>query len=248
MQLEVEHRFAPAQDLEALVWRRRDFRETSRLITLLTPDQGRVTVLGKGAHRPGSQCLGRIDFLNQVRVKMSGGNLPVLHRVKLTHEPRGLREPARFLGAAYLCELFDPTFLVGRSDPDLYQLLTGGLRLIERCPAAGRPQVLHGIELRYLAEQGLLPGLAGCARCDRSTGTLYARREGPGLVCETHRSGSTPAIPAAGLRWLQQLRASPGKGWAALPAAPRGIHQLLGAWVQGAAEAQLSSREAAFRA
>ena len=66
-----------------LIWRRSDFRESSRLITLVTPDRGRLTTLGKGAYRTASQCLGRIDFLNLVEVKLSAGNLPVLHRVKL---------------------------------------------------------------------------------------------------------------------------------------------------------------------
>ncbi len=69
--------------LRALVWKRTDYRESSRLITLITAERGKLPTLAKGAHRSGSQCLGRIDLFNLVEVKISGGQLPVLHRVEL---------------------------------------------------------------------------------------------------------------------------------------------------------------------
>ena len=49
---------------QAIVLRRRDFRESSRIITCLTRDHGKITGLANGAHRKDSPLLGRIDFLN----------------------------------------------------------------------------------------------------------------------------------------------------------------------------------------
>ena len=99
--------------LRGLVWKRTDYRESSRLITLITAERGKLTTLAKGAHRSGSQCLGRIDLFNLVEVKISRGKLPVLHRVELLHEHRGLRVPHRYNAASYLTELFDPALLPG---------------------------------------------------------------------------------------------------------------------------------------
>ena len=236
--------------LRALVWKRADFRESSRLITLLSEDLGKLTVLGKGAHRAGSQCLGRIDFLNLIRVKISGANLPVLHRVELLHEHRGLREPARYLAASYLTELFDPALPQGRVDRGLFELLTGGLLLLERCPRAVIPQILAGVELRFLRELGLQPPLLRCSRCEASIhdGALIAAPDHPGLLCRRHAAAGTPPVSQRVLRWLDVLGKSRGRDWPALPSAPPGVLDLLGRWTAAAIERRPRMRRYALGA
>lgn len=240
--------FKATAGLHALVWKRTDFRETSRLITVVAKDLGKFVILGKGAHRPKSQCLGRIDFLNLVEIKISGGNLPTLHRVKLLHEPRKLRQPARFAAASYLTELFDPAFPVGRSDPALFDLLTGGLLLLERCAPDAIPQIVAGIELRFLRELGLQPPLLSCSLCGDGldAGPLYPTHQNPGLACRSHASDGLPAIPTAALRWLADVDAAPGRLWPTLPPAPRGVKRLLGRWIIAAIERQPRLRESAY--
>lgn len=235
--------------LRGIVWKRIDFRETSRLITLITPEHGKLVTLGKGAHRPGSQCLGRIDFLNLLEVKISGGNLPVLHRVRLLREHRRLREPIRYTAASYLTEIFDPTFLAGRADPGLFDLLAGGLLLLERCPEASIPQVLAGIELKYLAELGLQPPILQCRQCGQSLddGPLYPDERHGGVCCRRHASGDARAVPASALRWLDHLRDSPGRTWPGLSSVPGGARKLLGRWIAGALERRPDLREGAYQ-
>ncbi len=48
----------------AIVLRRRDFRESSRIVTCLLREHGKVTGLANGAHLPDSAFLRRLDFLN----------------------------------------------------------------------------------------------------------------------------------------------------------------------------------------
>ncbi len=234
--------------IRALVWKRSDFRETSRLITFITAEHGKLTTLAKGGHRPGSQCLGRIDFLNLVDLKISSGNLPILHRVRLIHEHRRLRDPIRYRAASYLTEIFDPAILFGRSDPGLFELLAGGLLMLERCPYAAIPCVLAGLELRFLFELGLRPPLLACHRCGASSerGPLFPARIHPGLCCRTHAPRGARAVPADALRWLDRISHTPGKQWSGLPPAPAAVAPLLGRGVAAAVEKQPMWRAAAF--
>jgi recombinational DNA repair protein (RecF pathway) len=216
---------------QALVWQRADFRESSRLVTLITRDGGKTTTLAKGAHRPDSPFLGRIDFLNLIAARLGRGSLPILHRVKLLHEHRGLRQPHRYLCAGYLCELFDPA--------------TGGLRLLERCPEKTIPQVILGVELRLLHELGSRPSLGACARCG-AEGALHAARHQPALLCARHREGSGGPVPKSALAWLQQAARCSGRELPDLPPVPAAASRLLGRFVSLALDKRPKLRQRAL--
>lgn len=231
---------------QALVWQRSDFRESSRLVTLITRAQGKLVTLAKGAHREHSPFLGHIDFLNLIEARLGRGGLPLLHRVRLLHEPRGLREPRRYLAASYLCELFDPVFPHGRPDPEVFDLLAGGLRLLERCPPQGIPQVILGVELRLLRALGLLPSLEACARCG-STGQLQPAPLQPALLC-SHCSGRIGArpVPRPVLTWLDRAAHCGGRDLPDLPPPPAAAVRLLGRFLPLALERQFRLRTRAL--
>ncbi len=240
--------------LRALIWNRRDFRESSRLVTLLTRERGKLTALAKGAHRANSNLLGRLDLLNLCEITLAGRGMPLLSRATLLHEPRGLRQPSRFLIATHLVEIFDTAFLDGRADPDLFDLLTGALTLIERAPATSLPLCAAGIELKFLRTIGLCGALTSCAQCGAALSAatpLFTARDGQGGVfCDQHRPpGSTPA-PGDVLTWLARLADRPGRDWPTLPVTPHASKALtlLGPWLSAALEFRPRSRGAMLRA
>src|SRR5712672_1282571 len=199
----------------ALLWKRVDFRESSRVVSLVTRDLGRVTALAKGAHRPDSPFLGRLDFLNEVYATLSPdrGGLRLLLRVELVHERRALRSPARFQAASHVCDLADTSLFAGRPEPELFDLLRGGLTLIELAPEPTLPQVVLGLELRYLAQLGALPDLSACGQCGTQlTGIVYTGDDG-GLCCRRHAGTGHHAIAPAALAWLRHLSTLPGRQW-----------------------------------
>jgi len=223
----------------AIIWKRRDFSETSRLVTLVTRDEGKISTLAKGAHRATSPFLGRIDHLNVVVPRLSrrrDGRLRLLRGVELVHEHRALRSPRRFAASSYLCEIFDVAFVEERADPGLFDLLAGALRILERCPARSMPTSLAGVEVRFLDALGLLPRLDRCSHCTQPSRGLHVAAQGQGLLCNQHRSGAARAVPADTLRWLQRLEATPGREWGSLPAPGRLAQSVLGQWVTAAIE------------
>lgn len=206
---------APLQ-VTAIVLRRSDFRESSRIVTCLTREHGRLVGLAKGAHRPDSPFLGRLDFLNEVRATFSPdrGGLRLLERVELLRERRELRDPRRFVAASHLAQLSDFALPDDRADPAFFDLLHGGLNLLERCPPATIPQVVLGLELRHLELLGALPDLRLCSSCGAPLDAVaYRIDDSPGLVCRDHAPPPREAVRGEALATLRTLQATPGRQW-----------------------------------
>lgn len=237
--------------MRALVWTRRDFRESSRLVTLLTRDEGKITTLAKGAHRPASPFLGRLDFLNLVRARLGGrpGTLRLLTGVELLHEPRGLRQPRRFLAASYLAEIFDVALPEGRADSELFDLMSGAVVVLERTEPNDVPLVLAGIEMRFLDSLGLLPSLEECSACGARSSRLVLAPAGRGLLCERHANAAQPPLPGRVRAWLRHLAATRSERWseAADPGVVRAGLQVLERWVGAAIERRPRLRGLALR-
>lgn len=227
--------------LQAIVLRRSDFRESSRIVTCLTREQGRMTGLAKGAHRPDSPFLGRIDFLNEVAATFSPdrGGLRLLERATLVRERRALREPLRYLAASHLAQLCEYAMPDERPEPAVFDLLAGGLNLLERCPTAAIGRIVLGLELRLLAALGALPDLDHCADCGADLGAAAWRQEGsPGLVCRDHAAPPRTPVGGGTLELLRSLQRTSGRQWPDLPepVPARVAAALPAAWLAAAVE------------
>lgn len=237
--------------MDAIVLRRGDFRESSRIVTCLTRDHGRAIGLAKGAHRPDSVFLGRLDFLNEIRATFTAdrGGLRLLLRAEIVRERRALRDAARFLAATHLAQLCEFAMPDSRPAPEVYDLLTGGLALLERCPESRLGQIVLGLELRHLELLGALPDLDRCARCGTELGAAAFRNEdNPGLVCRAHATLPRLAVGGEILGLLRALRRTPGRDWPRLDVAgvPRLAAPLTALWLAAATEQRSRLRPLLF--
>lgn len=235
----------------AIVLKRSDFRESSRIVTFATRDHGRVTALAKGAHRADSVFQGRIDFLNEVRATFAAdrGGLRLLVRAELVRERRTLREPSRFLAASHLAQLCEFAMPDARPAPEAFDLFVGGLALLERCPPTAIGLVVLGLEVRLLALLGALPDLDRCASCDEPLDHGAFRNEAdPGFVCRAHAAMPRIAVSADVLELLRTLRTTPGRQWPRLETAvvPRAVAPLLASWLAVATEQRSRLRALLF--
>lgn len=220
-------------------------------MTCLTRDHGKISGLAKGAHRPDSPLLGRIDFLNELDATFSAdrGGLRILISARLTRERRALRTPQRFLAAGHIAWLVDAASDEGRADAELFDLLQGALNLLERCPEPSIQQVVLGLELRFLQVLGSLPDLEFCTDCGQPLEPgAFRPADTMGLACHQHAGLPRRSIPTASLRLLQKLGATPGREWPtmAIGAELRAAATLPALWLAGALEQRAPHRQMVF--
>ena len=101
---------------EAIVLRQTALGEADRVLTLFTPDLGKLGAVAKGVRRPVSRTGGHLELLNRVRVTLAQGRtLDVVTDAQATQSFAGLRSRLQSISRAmYAAELVD-RFCIDRS-------------------------------------------------------------------------------------------------------------------------------------
>jgi len=157
---------------EALILRSVDFGESDRILHLLVPDQGRLTVIAKGARRSLKRFSGTLDLFNHLSVQVESRRRNSMARLEQARLLRGFAplrvDPMRFALGCYLLELLDRLAPEGGVRADMRHLFAYALDAL-RWVAARPPDLTQRIflELRALDALGLCPELRECVRCKR---------------------------------------------------------------------------------
>jgi len=148
---------------EAIVLRRNDFGEADRMVTLMTPQLGKLKVLAKGARKITSRKAGHIELFTRTQLQLARGrNFDIITQAELVETYRVLREDMqRGSSAHYLCELVDQFGQEGSEDEALYQLLSDGLQWL--CDAPDPKLAVRLFEMQLLTLTGYQPQLFECA-------------------------------------------------------------------------------------
>jgi DNA repair protein RecO (recombination protein O) len=157
---------------DALVLRSVDFSEADRILHLLVPELGRITVIAKHARRSVKRFAGTLDLFNQLSVQIATRRPGAVHRLdqaRLVRSFAPLRtDPARFALGCYLLEMLDRLAPEGGNRADMQRLFSFALAALDWL--AARPpdaKVRTFLELRALDALGLRPELRRCVRCGR---------------------------------------------------------------------------------
>ncbi len=148
---------------QAIILSRRDFGESDRLLTLFTPERGKIRAIAKGARKPSTKVSGHVELFARSDVLIyKGRNLDILTQAELIDAYLGLREDlARGAYANYVAELLD-RFTADEEDEGeaLFQLLHETLR---RLAEAADPRLAtRFFELHLLDLVGFRPELQEC--------------------------------------------------------------------------------------
>ena len=144
-----------------LILRTWPLTETSLIIHWLTPDHGRIATVAKGARRPRSPFLGRLDLFYLADFSFARSrhsDLHTLREVCLRDTHGALRQDiGRLRQAAYVAAFVEQATETDTPLPAVYELVREFLGVLCRHPSA--PQLVLAFELKLLQELGLKPDL-----------------------------------------------------------------------------------------
>jgi DNA repair protein RecO (recombination protein O) len=198
-----------------IVLRLDPFSKTSQIISWLTPDQGRVTTIAKGAKRTKNSLLGQYDCFYTCELLYYQTHRSSLHILKECSplNPRtGFRSNWRAsLGASYLCDLLNRLTSPGASHPALFDWAGRTLDFLSEQGGSG--PVMNWAELKLLKLLGVGPTLSACLACgtrefpgDRAVSFSISRG---GLLCASCRNPHDTLVMPVTHDALAMLR-----GWA----------------------------------
>ncbi|MBD3286786.1 DNA repair protein RecO [candidate division WOR-3 bacterium] len=172
---------------EGLVLKSYPFRESSKIVCVLTKTQGRVDLLARGARKPGSRFGAGLEigteasFIFYEREQktlwtLSAADILSSHQA-LRDDPESLNKLARILKV--LRHISHP----GENNPGVYNLTLAVLNAMDM----GKLKGVYELFLwRITTLSGYPPRMGeGCLVCGRKDTTFFSVKQG-GTLCKTH--------------------------------------------------------------
>jgi DNA repair protein RecO (recombination protein O) len=152
---------------DAIVLSRFDYGEADRIMTLFTPELGKIKVIAKGVRRPTSRLGGSLEPLAELRVALARGRtFDVVTQVQVGHAWLRLRDSLESAATAwYLAEMADRSIEERHEASGLYALLRRAYELLDAGMNVGR--VARWYEMHLADELGVRPEVDRCVECDR---------------------------------------------------------------------------------
>lgn len=233
---------------EAIVLRRHDVSEADRILTLYTPDRGKLAAIAKGVRRISSRKSGHVELFTHVAVLLAAGrNLEVLTQAETIEPFHGIREDLiRMTYAYHVAELTDRLTVDASPLPAAFWLLRDTLRAVAE--ADDPALAARFFEIRLLGLLGFRPQLFSCVACGRAVepaGNAFSPDMG-GVLCPACAAAHPQAIPL-GEREFRVLRFLQTREWpmarqVVLEATTRGgLERIMEAYVRHILERDLHS-------
>jgi DNA repair protein RecO (recombination protein O) len=198
---------------DAIILRRSDFGEADRLLTVLTPERGKLRLLAKGVRKTTSRKAGHVElFMLTDMLVAQGRTWDIISQAEIVEPYRDLREDLEKTGHAYyLAELADRFTEEHDANAPLFQLLT--LTLAHLSHSDDPFLALRYFELHLLSLTGFQPQLHFCVACGESLEpvTNYFHFVDGGALCPRHgeaRPNAEP-LPLPVLKVLRYLQSEP---------------------------------------
>jgi DNA repair protein RecO (recombination protein O) len=195
---------------EAIILKRNDFGEADRLLTLYTPNLGKIRAIAKGVRKPTSRKSGHVELFTHSQFLIAKGrSLDIVTQAETVHAFRSLREDLlRTTYAYYAAELLDLFVEEGIENRPLFDLLLVMLGWLG--DASDLDLATRFFELRLLSLLGYRPQLFQCVACRcqiEPTSSFFSPADG-GILCAncgaSHRGAQEITLNALKvLRFLQ---------------------------------------------
>jgi DNA repair protein RecO (recombination protein O) len=177
---------------EGLVLRYADYKEADRIVVLLTPDLGKLTVSARGARKPRSRLLAGAQLFCHADYQLFRLNEAyTMSQVDLKESFFNIRNDInKFAYAAYMMNLTEEAVSPDERAQKLYHLVLDALTFLAYSEINAQ-DIIHAFEIKLIDILGYRPVLKNCSLCGGSCNnkTGFSIADG-GLVCENCRSNS----------------------------------------------------------
>ncbi len=182
-----------------IVLKRRDYAEADRLLTVFTPELGKLVLLAKGVRKTLSRKSGHVELFTYSNFLVARGRTWDLVTQAETIEPFvGLRgDLLRLAYAYYVTELLDGFTEERDSHPPLFRLLLETLARLASLDETSLPLAVRYYEMRLLSLAGYQPQLFHCVECRKllEPVTNYISFVDGGMLCPRHGEGKVGTEP-----------------------------------------------------
>nr|MBE6545506.1 DNA repair protein RecO [Oscillospiraceae bacterium] len=172
-------------EVRGLIIRTVDIKETDRLVTIFTEENGAMTALARGARSLKSRKLAAtMQFCYGRYVLYKQGDKFWIKEAELLENFFDIRQSIEGLALAnYICEVLSDV-TVAEAEKDLLRLslnslyaISKGLHSVEKIKAA--------FEIRAVSILGFMPGVLTCHQCDERSGDFFFDIMGGIIECRT---------------------------------------------------------------
>lgn len=176
----------PSYQTTGVVIGRTNFGEADRIVRLLTPDHGKLSVVARGVRKLKSRTAGHLELFGEVELVLAQGrgNLDVVTSARLNWYPHQLTTDYNALSLAYVfASAVDRIAQEHQTHPELYHHLSEALRTVDAGAIGPLPELWYKLRLLNLA--GLRPELECCMVCgqdDAAASYQFDAARG-GIVC-----------------------------------------------------------------
>ena len=182
-------------EIDAIVVREVEYKETDKILTVISRQEGCLTVSARGARKQGSphaaasQLLCRSSMvLSEYRQRLT------LREADLTESFPALRGNLEKMAlAAYIAEVAAALMPEGQPSPELFDLTLSALHALS-AGRRNRPIIKGAFELAAMCLAGYAPDLGKCSVCGRETGVMALDFAGGRIACFECAGGTGAAM------------------------------------------------------
>ena len=158
---------------EFIVLKRINYADNDRIVTLLSPDKGKITAIAKGSRKLTSRLAAGIELFTHCKGHFAKGrNLDILTQVELIQPFSSLRTNFDLINKIfYLLELCYTTVQEQQENTEIFDLLYNTLDTIQNNTAISAASVTF-FEMKLLSILGFRPQLYTCTNCNQPLTTV----------------------------------------------------------------------------
>jgi DNA repair protein RecO (recombination protein O) len=204
-------------ETEAIIIRKTKLGEADTILTLFTPELGKIQGFAKSLRKPKSRMAGHLELLTYSSVSfVRGHNIDTITGAQTINGFLPIKDDLWLMSCGlYISELVNQFTAEHQEHNDIFQLM---LQTLERLAAAENKELLlRYFELHLLENAGYRPQLRECVACHKALQPVinYFNHLGGGMLCP-ECAAARPQSGSLSVNAQKVLRALQGYEWDAV--------------------------------